>query len=155
MGERDGSAAVRPGGVVVAAPHLRMRNVGLVAVGGAVGTYARYVLSVVVPDWGNLPIVIALINVTGASVLGFLLARLSCVPKTERRAALGLFAGTGVLGGFTTYSTFTVDEDGLFDAGDVADGLLFGVPTIALGVGAALLGAALARRTGSRNGAVG
>lgn len=84
---------------------------GLVFVGGVCGTWVRAELSnrfpVAADAW---PWTTFWINVSGAFVLGVLLgllARLGDDSGWRRRVRLGL--GTGVLGGYTTYSTFAVE----------------------------------------------
>lgn len=91
-------------------PHLRFPLVGLVALGGAAGTAVREGLSLVWPaPLGAFPVTIFVINVVGACVLGFLLETLSRRgADTGRRRGLRLLLGTGVLGGFTTYSSLAV-----------------------------------------------
>jgi len=86
------------------------------------------------------------INISGAFLLGWLLAAFATAgPENDQRMAIRLFVGTGVLGGYTTYSMFAVNEDGLIDSGQFSGSLIYGPPTIALGVVAASAGAALAR----------
>src|SRR5215204_6706520 len=73
--------------------------------GGAGGTAARYLLGSEVARGSQLPLVTFLINVVGAFLLGVLLERLGRDGgEPERRRYVRLFAGTGFLGGFTTYS---------------------------------------------------
>lgn len=113
-----------------------LRRVLLVAAGGTIGTAARLALGLLLPDAGVLPVLIA--NVIGALLIGALTARL---PRaTERR----LLLGTGVLGGFTTYSAFTTGTVSLWtDAPLVALG--YAVASLVLGVAAAALGLRLGR----------
>lgn len=89
----------------------RLVLLGLVFVGGVCGTWVRAELSnrfpVAADAW---PWTTFWINVSGALVLGVLLgllARLGDDSGWRRRVRLGL--GTGVLGGYTTYSTFAVE----------------------------------------------
>jgi CrcB protein len=120
--------------------------IALVALGGAVGTTIRYVVMTLLPVGAGFPTVIAAINVSGAFLLGLLLeALLAAGPETPARRNLRLVIGTGVLGGYTTYGTFAVTEDGLIESMNAHDALLFGVPMIAAGIVAALAGAGLAR----------
>lgn len=87
-------ATGRMGAVVVEG-----RALSVVAVGGAVGATVRYLLAQQFPGiW-----VIAVVNVVGSLLLGVLAAILG--PDRLWR----LFLGVGVLGGFTTFSTFAVD----------------------------------------------
>lgn len=129
--------------------HLRWSALALVAGGGAVGTLARYALSAGIPPLAGWPAAVFTINVGGAFLLGLLLAVLSRGPDDGMRRRMRLLLGTGVLGGFTTYSTFAVGADGLFVAAHPWQGVLYAVATVVVGTAASLAGIALgARRTG-------
>ena len=119
---------------------------GLVAAGGAVGTTARALLEhAFAPTPGAWPWTTFWINLAGSFVLGALLETLlRSGPDTGRRRAVRLGCGTGVLGGFTTYSTFVVEVERLADGGHVALGAAYGLGSVVLGVLAALGGIALA-----------
>ncbi|RII90652.1 fluoride efflux transporter FluC [Clavibacter californiensis] len=131
--------------------HLRWSSLGLVALGGAVGTGIREALALTWPaPAGGIPVTILLINVVGAFVLGALLESLARRgPDEGRRRAIRLLVGTGVLGGFTTYSSLATDAASL--AGS-ALGLAFAYAGLSLVVGAAAsvagvaAGAAIHRR---------
>jgi fluoride exporter len=122
--------------------HLRPAAVGLVALGGAIGTGVRLVVSAAIPvEWG-IPFGILVINVTGAFVLGLLLEVLvRRGDDTGVRRGIRLFVGTGVLGGYTTYSTFAVGAEGLLHT-DLTASLLYGALTVVVGGAASLLGIA-------------
>lgn len=90
--------------------HLRWQYLALVAAGGAVGTSGRELLTRVIPAIGPIPAATVLINVAGAFLLGVLLESLARRGADEgRRRTLRLLLGTGVLGGFTTYSALATD----------------------------------------------
>ncbi|WP_425411314.1 fluoride efflux transporter FluC [Microbacterium luticocti] len=127
--------------------HLRWSTIGLVIAGGAIGTLARYLITLALPDGGGVPVTILLVNVVGALVLGWLLAALARRgPDTGRRRAVRLFAGTGILGGFTTYSTFAVGADGLFATDRPLLGIGYALLTVVVGAAASVAGIALAGR---------
>ena len=65
-------------------------------------------------------------------------------PDLGRRRDLRLFAGTGVLGGYTTYSTFAVDTDGLLQASHLDVSLLYALATVLVGAAASIAGIAVA-----------
>ncbi|MGF3057509.1 fluoride efflux transporter FluC [Microbacterium sp. YY-01] len=74
----------------------------LVAAGGTIGAGARITIDQLLPDAARGPLSVLIVNVLGSFVLGVLIMHLQRLPWR-------LFVGTGVLGGFTTYSAFAVD----------------------------------------------
>jgi CrcB protein len=86
----------------------------MVAFGGAVGACARAWLSAVYPDTGTgFPWTVFVINVTGS----FLLALLPAFSAVRRHHLLPPLLGTGVLGGYTTLSTYSDQTRQLLAAG--------------------------------------
>jgi CrcB protein len=112
-----------------------------IAVGGAVGTSARYGLGVAFPVTATgFPWTTFSINLVGSFLLGALV-----VVVIERRpewAHWRLPLGTGVLGGFTTMSTLAVEADQLARDGHGSTAVLY----VAAGVLAALAGMRVAER---------
>ena len=97
---------------------LHAQVIGVVAVGGALGACARYGLSLAFPDPSDgtgFPWTVFAINVVGC----LLLATLPAVPAVRRRVLLPPLLGTGVLGGFTTMSTYAEQARALADSGHV------------------------------------
>lgn len=132
--------------------HLRWHYIGLVALGGAIGTGLRATISLAVPTPGGLPLGIFIINLTGAMFLGILLETLARRgPDEGRRRLLRVFLGTGVAGGYTTYSSLA-DDGALLLAAQPALGLGYVLATVVLGAIATyvgiLIGAALAPKRG-------
>ena len=124
--------------------HLTWRYVGLVAVGGTVGTALRALLTIAIPPMGNFPVAIFGINLLGAFLLGALLESLARRgPDEGGRRALRLLLGTGVLGGFTTYSALATDANLLLVRDSVGAALLYALGTIVLGAVATWAGIAL------------
>lgn len=103
-----------------------------IALGGAVGATARAVVAETLP--GAAPLATLLVNVSGALLLGLLLARTT---SPLRRDLLG----TGLLGAWTTFSALAVEIEELLRT---APGLaaLYATATLAAGLGAARLGRA-------------
>lgn len=111
----------------------------VVAAGGAVGGAARYLLN---QWWGGGPWVTFAENVAGSLILGGLMVLLLEGLPPSRYARP--FLGVGVLGGFTTFSTYIADaHDLLAQGGGVATVYLFG--TVAAGLLACWAGMTLVR----------
>ena len=121
----------------------------MVALGGAIGTGAREAISFAIPPIGGVPVAILGINVVGAFLLGLLLeSLLRRGPDAGRRRDLRLFLGTGVLGGFTTYSALAADSSVLLIEGSALVGVLYAAVSVLLGVLASWGGIVLARLIG-------
>ena len=119
--------------------------VGAVATGGAFGSVVRYLVGTwflqrVGPSfpWGTLTI-----NVSGAFLIGIVMelaqTRLGLSPYAR------LFLATGILGGYTTFSTFAYETYLLGHDGLGVQAAVYGFGSVVAGVAAALLGIALAR----------
>jgi len=130
-------------------PHQDLRLVTLVAAGGAVGSVARYLVSLVLPhESGEWPWSTFAVNLAGAFLLGWLLEAVARRgPETPRLRRVRLFFGTGMLGGFTTYSSLALDITQLTGDGTWPAALGYAGATLLLGTLAALLGVLLGART--------
>jgi len=118
-------------------------RLALVVAGGAIGTAARLGLGLALPapqgsGLAAVPWATFLANVLGAFLIGVLAARL---PSSS---GVRVFLGTGVLGGFTTYSAFAVGSMTLWQAQPWL-AAAYAVASVVLGIGAAALGLGLAR----------
>lgn len=117
-----------------------LRRALLVALGGALGTAARLALTLAIPDAGGFPFAIITANVVGAFLIGILTAW----PTDGPRADLKIFLGTGILGGFTTYSAFAVGSVQLWTDAPL-QAVLYAALSLVLGVAAAVAGIRIAR----------
>ncbi len=112
-----------------------------VLVGGLVGTLARYGLDVTWPTpTGGFPWVTFVINASGALALGALLAAIGRADHPPRW--LRPLFGTGLLGGWTTYSTLMVEVAVLGKGGDVGTGALYLAASLVAGLTAVVVGKA-------------
>jgi CrcB protein len=124
------------------------RRLLLVFVGGSIGTAARLAVGLWMPDAGGFPTATLRVNVVGSLLIGVVAARLAST------AGVRVFLGTGVLGGFTTYSAFMTGTVALWaDAPLLA--VVYAAGSLVLGVAAAALGLRLGRprRSAPRAGA--
>jgi CrcB protein len=133
----------------------------LVFVGGAAGTALRAGCLAVLPPADGWPVGVFVVNVLGSFLLGLLVAVLaprsaapsSAAPAADRaRSDLRLLLGTGVLGGFTTYSALSADTVSLVAAGHSVVALVYAAGSVIVGIAAAALGVLLggATATGAR-----
>ncbi|WP_454042034.1 CrcB family protein [Cellulosimicrobium sp. Marseille-Q8652] len=126
------------------------RAAGLVVLGGALGTSARAGLEAAFPPTvGGWPWTTFAINVVGSLLLGVLLGALQASgPDDGWRRRVRVLVGTGVVGGFTTYSTFALEVDRLVGAGHGALAVAYALVSVVLGVVAAGAGILLAGTLG-------
>ncbi|MFI6587117.1 fluoride efflux transporter CrcB [Embleya sp. NPDC050493] len=112
-----------------------------VSIGGAVGALGRWALAEALPHSGTaFPWATLLTNVTGCLLMGILMGLTPPGPLVRP------FLGTGVLGGFTTFSTFAVETRTLAAGHAWASAFLYVVGSVALGLAAVQIGLAVARR---------
>lgn len=124
--------------------HQRPRALLAVGAGGTVGTAARAILDEVLGADLPLPASTLTVNLTGAFALGLLLAWLAGRgPDAGVRRDARLLLGTGVLGGYTTYSSFAVQGARLLEVGALAEAAAYVGVSLVGGVLAALAGVAL------------
>lgn len=111
----------------------------VIFVGGALGTAARALVGVVLPaGWVALPTLV--VNLMGAFAIGLLYQTLSLASADGRpQRGVRLFVGTGVLGGFTTYSALEVAT-----AAHGASGVVYGLVSVCAGLVACYCGLAAA-----------
>ncbi|GII33920.1 fluoride efflux transporter CrcB [Planotetraspora mira] len=119
--------------------------VAVVAAGGAIGACARYGASLLWPPLpGAFPWTTLLVNLTGCAVIGVFM-----VVITELWAAHRLvrpFFGTGILGGYTTFSTYAVDIQRLVASGHAGTGLAYLALTLLTALAAVWAAARMTRR---------
>lgn len=116
-----------------------------IAAGGAAGAVGRYLVMSQVAHWmgDKFPYGTLAVNVLGSLVLGVLieLFALSWSASQETRALLTV----GVLGAFTTFSTFSMDTVLLIERGQTAAAALYIVASVVLSVGALFAGLSIVR----------
>ncbi|WP_111765644.1 fluoride efflux transporter CrcB [Nakamurella deserti] len=121
----------------------------VVAVGGVIGALARHQVG---RSWPapptNFPWSTLAVNVSGCLLIGVLLGVLADRPRAH--PLLRPLLGTGVLGGYTTFSTYTVDLHRLLTTGHVGTAAMYLLGTLAAALTATVTGMCLGRRRGRR-----
>ena len=119
-------------------------NLLYIAVGGAIGAVLRYLAgNAAVRYFTQLPYGTFIINITGCFLMGLLMTLI--VDKVLLPPVWRLFLCVGVLGGFTTFSSFGYEVYTLLAEGNLAYGFLYAALSCLLGVLAAALGALLVK----------
>lgn len=105
-----------------------IRNLLLVAFGGAAGSVLRYLLSSLNTSfpWGTFAV-----NILGALLIGLLVGLVS---KGVLSPEMKLLMVTGFCGGFTTFSTFANESFGMMKAGDVLQMALYVGASVVIGI---------------------
>ncbi len=126
-------------------PRVDVRSLGVVAAGGTAGALARHAVVTAVGVHGAVATLA--VNVTGAFALGLLLDALHHHRiGSRRRGRLRLLLGTGLLGGFTTYSGIAVEVLARVHEGAWGSAVGYGLVTVVAGLAACAAGVLLGRR---------
>lgn len=122
-----------------------MRLVLLAAGGGAIGAAARYLLNVGLGRWlgPSFPWATFAANVSGCLLMGLLAGVL--VGREAETTALRTFLATGILGGFTTFSAFSLDFANLLHRGDGTAAFAYAAASVVLSLAAVFAGLAIAK----------
>ncbi|GAA3636089.1 hypothetical protein GCM10022200_19280 [Microbacterium awajiense] len=125
------------------------RTLALVVAGGAAGVGLRAALTMPFESAGAQAVVLATlsVNIVGSLLLGVVVGLLD-----DRHPSWRAFLGTGLMGGFTTYSAFAVQTAELL-ATDPAGALILAATALALGVSAGFGGVCIGRRIADEAGA--
>ncbi len=116
-------------------------NALVVGLGGFIGAASRYYLSTLVNkiNTSGFPIATLIINILGSFLIGLLTQLIIGLCPDNKK--LQLFLTTGILGGFTTFSTFSLETVNLFQDGKA----VFGVANIILSIAFCLTGVVLGK----------
>jgi CrcB protein len=118
--------------------------IAAVAVGGAIGACGRYGAGLLWPTAaGSFPWTTLLVNAVGCAVIGVFMVLITDVFTAHR--LLRPFFGTGVLGGFTTFSTYANDIRALIDGGHPRTALAYLALTLVAALAAVWAGATATR----------
>ena len=112
-------------------------NILAVGLGGALGAVCRYLLGQVIPKLGSgFPLATFAVNLLGCFAIGLVVGIAG--RHTDIDPRLILFLQTGICGGFTTFSTFSLESLTLIEEGRLAIGILYIVLSVLLGLFALL-----------------
>lgn len=122
-------------------------NIVLVAVGGALGAVARYGLVLLVrPHSPNWPLGTLIVNLIGCLAIGVIGGAGQHVLSPRADSRLWAFAVIGILGGFTTFSSFGLETVELMQEGRTASAAAYVALSNVVGLGLAWLGYVLGAR---------
>ncbi|MFC5833345.1 fluoride efflux transporter FluC [Nonomuraea insulae] len=119
--------------------------IAVIAAGGALGALARYGAQTALPAGpGEFPWATFLVNVSGCLLIGVLMVVITEVREAHR--LVRPFLGVGILGGYTTFSTYVVDVQRAVAAGAPVTGLLYLAATLLAALAAVTAGMWVTRR---------
>jgi CrcB protein len=120
-------------------------NYLLVFVGGGLGASLRHTINIACArcmgpsfPWGTF-----IINISGSIVMGLIAGYLAF--KGEASQPWRLFVMTGILGGYTTFSAFSLDTALLYERGEIGLALLYVLGSVVLSIAGLFAGLALVR----------
>lgn len=120
-----------------------MNSLPYVALGGAIGAALRYMVGLTVMRFwaGHFPVATLSVNVVGSFLMGVVVVYLA----KQNLGHWGPFLMTGVLGGFTTFSAFSLEAYTLFERGAVGAAAGYVALSVGLSIAGLVLGVMLAR----------
>ena len=123
-----------------------MKQLLVVAAGGAVGAVARYLVYVLAGQFlgTGFPFGTLIVNIVGSFIMGVLVEGMALAWTIGEQ--MRLFLVVGVLGAFTTFSTFSLDVGLLYERGKIALIALYVSVSVIGSIGALFLGMYLIRR---------
>ncbi|HEV7288193.1 fluoride efflux transporter CrcB [Sphingomonas sp.] len=122
-----------------------MHHLFLVMLGGAIGAGARHLVGrAALALWGpGFPVGTLAVNVIGGLAMGLLAGWLAT--RASGDEALRYLLGVGVLGGFTTFSAFSLETVLMIERGDFATALFYILASVVLAIGALFAGLQFSR----------
>ncbi len=117
----------------------------IVFLGGGLGAALRHGMNLGVARWLGtaFPYGTLIINVTGSLVMGLVAGYFAF--RGDASQSWRLFLTTGILGGYTTFSAFSLDAALLYQRGEVSSAAIYVAASVALSIGGLFAGLALAR----------
>jgi CrcB protein len=123
-----------------------MRLLLLASAGGAIGAGMRFAFGQWVAEkgWAAYPWATLVVNVTGSLLMG-VAAGLITAKATTLGPELRVFLATGILGGYTTFSAFSLEAWQLAERGEIAAAVAYVASSVVLSIAALGVGLLLAR----------
>lgn len=120
-------------------------SVSLVAIGGAIGSVLRYAMMNFVGKAAgiNFPYGTLAVNVTGSLLMGILIGALARF--IDGGSELRLFLAVGVLGGFTTFSAFSLDVVTMIENNNISGAAIYVISSVLFSIIALFLGLVVTR----------
>ncbi len=124
-----------------------MNQILLVFLGGGIGASIRHLVNLGVARLAGtgFPWSTAVINITGSTLMGILVAYFAFRADASWSQHVRLFATTGVLGGYTTFSAFSLDAALLWERGAAWEAAAYVVGSVALSLAGLFIGLWLVR----------
>jgi fluoride exporter len=131
--------------VVLSLKEERAMNYLLVFIGGGLGSSLRHTVNIVCPRLlgSAFPYHTFIINITGSIVMGLIAGYLAF--KGDATQHWRLFLMTGVLGGYTTFSAFSLDAALLYERGEIGSALFYVLGSVVFSILGLFAGLALVR----------
>ncbi len=122
-----------------------MTNILLAALGGAIGSVLRYLVGVFTVRWfgPSFPWGTLAVNVVGSFIIGLTVEMIA--RRFNASMELRVFIVTGIIGGFTTWSSFSLDTMVLFERGAIAAAAAYVIGSLVVSFAAVFAGLALGR----------
>ncbi len=124
-----------------------LAHIAIVAAGGALGAAGRHMMNLAALrlmgpgfPWGTLTV-----NVVGSLLMGVLIGVLAKWTPAAGGEFMRLFLGVGLLGGFTTFSAFSLDVVAMWERGEVAAMAVYVLGSVSLSIAAVFAGIVIMR----------
>jgi CrcB protein len=114
-----------------------IKNLLIVGLGGSIGSIARYAVSFLIKS-KLFPYATLSVNIIGSFIIGIVFAM--SIKNEGLSENWKLFLATGICGGFTTFSAFSLENMGLLQSGKIGMALTYIILSIILGIIATFLG---------------
>src|SRR5579863_3369853 len=117
----------------------------LVFIGGGLGSTLRHLVNIALPRFlgSHFPYHTFIINITGSTIMGLVAGYLAF--KGDATQSWRLFLMTGILGGYTTFSAYSLDSAVLYERGEIGLAALYVVGSVVLSILGLFAGLALVR----------